>query len=69
MGTLRKIRCRLIRVAKDVREIEADLDRYELEKESAKAKALERLKSLEAVVSRRNTVTLSTVLAEREART
>lgn len=50
MVTIRKIRRRLVRVQRDVEQIEAELTRYGLEEDVAKTKALGRLKDLEAAL-------------------
>lgn len=55
MDRLRRIRRRLLRVQKDVEQIEADLERYGLEEDVAKVKALARLKDLEVAVRRHST--------------
>jgi hypothetical protein len=47
---LKRIRRRLVRVQKDVEQIEAELERYGLEEDVAKARALSRLKDLEAAL-------------------
>lgn len=51
---LRKIRQRLVRMQKDVRQIEAELERYGFEEDVAKAKALVRLKDLEVALRKHN---------------
>lgn len=50
MNTLRRVRRRLVRVQKDVQQIEAELERYGLEEDVVKAKALSRLKDLEVAL-------------------
>lgn len=57
MMGLSKIRQRLVRVQKDVEQIETELERYGLEEDVAKVKALERLKDLEAALYKRNSPT------------
>lgn len=53
MGSLRSARRRLLRTHRDVEEIKVELEKYGLEEDVAKAKALGRLKDLEATLRAR----------------